>query len=346
MKKKEVLARIEHAKKRLGKDVIILAHFYQNDDIVRFADFVGDSLQLADQASKQRHTPYIIFCAVSFMAEMARILCRPEQEVFHPEPRARCPLADMTGIEQAEAAWTELKGFDKKIIPVVYINSTADLKAFCGRNGGIVCTSSNAKQVFQYVFSQDASVFFFPDENLGRNTSHSLDMKDDKIFLWDPERGTKGVYQDLVEKTKILLWKGYCYVHMEFLPSDVLEVRNKAKGIAVIVHPECTSDVVALSDFVGSTSFIKNTVERSASGSKWAIGTEWNFAQRMKKQNPDKFIVPLRKSGCNEMANITPQKLLQVLEGLMKGNPFGQVTVDDGIIEDARRALQRMLEIA
>ncbi len=385
IKRKDILKRIEQAKNRLGKDLIILAHFYQHDDIVRFADFVGDSLQLAEQASKQRAAPYIVFCGVSFMAEMARILCSPEQEVFHPEPLARCPLADMTGSEQAEAAWTELKkinpvrnssrcdskpsgalnpagiiikpnpaaeqqgiisnGVNKRILPVVYVNSNANLKAFCGRNEGTVCTSANAKQVFEYVFSRGASVFFFPDENLGRNTSHSLGITDHETFLWNPEVGAIGVSPDLLKEAKVFLWKGYCYVHTKFLPSDIKEKRKKYDGIKLIVHPECSPEVVALSDFVGSTSFIKNTVEKSKPGSKWAIGTELNFVNRIKKQNPDKFIIPLKKSACSEMEKVTPQKLLFVLEGLTEGKLYGRVTVEDGIVEDARTALKRMLKI-
>jgi quinolinate synthase len=343
--KKDILKRIEQAKNRLGKDLIILAHFYQHDDIVRFADFVGDSLQLAEQASKQRATPYIVFCAVSFMAEMARILCSPEQEVFHPEPLARCPLADMTGIEQAEAAWTELKKINKKILPVAYVNSNANLKAFCGRNEGTVCTSANAKQVFEYVFSKGASVFFFPDENLGRNTSHSLGITDHETFLWNPEVGATDVSPALLKEAKVFLWKGYCYVHTKFLPSNIKEKRKKYDGIKLIVHPECSPEVVAFSDFVGSTSFIKNTIEKSEPGSKWAIGTEFNFVNRIKRQNPDKFIIPLKKSVCSEMEKVTPQKLLFVLERLTEGKLYGRVTVEDGIVEDARMALKRMLEI-
>ena len=343
--RKEILERIEQAKDTLGKDLIILAHFYQEDDIVRFADFVGDSLQLAQQASKQKDAPYIVFCGVAFMAEMARILCSPGQEVLHPEPRARCPLADMTGIEQAETAWTELKGLDKNIIPVVYVNSNANLKALCGRNDGTVCTSSNAKQVFEYAFSKGDSVFFFPDENLGRNTAHSFGIADHETFLWDPAMGIKNISKDLLNKAKVFLWKGYCYVHTEFLPSDIQEVRNKAHGIKLIVHPECTPAVVALSDFVGSTSVIKHTVETSEPGSRWAIGTEWNFVNRIKMQNPDKFIVPLKKSVCSDMTKITPHYLLQALEGLMEGKLHGRMIVEEGITEDARTALKRMLEI-
>jgi quinolinate synthase len=344
--RKEILERIAQAKDTLGKDVIILAHFYQEDDIVEFADVVGDSLQLAQQASKQKNASYIVFCGVAFMAEMARIICTPGQEVLHPEPDARCPLADMAGIEQAEAAWAELKELDKKIIPVAYVNSNATLKALCGRNDGTVCTSSNTKQVFEYAFSKGDSVFFFPDENLGRNTARSLGIKDHETFLWDPATGIKEMSKDLLKKTKVFLWKGYCYVHTKFLSSDVLKVRNETRGINVIVHPECTPEVVALSDFVGSTSVIKHTVERSEPGSKWAIGTEWNFVNRIMTRNPDKCIVPLKKSICSDMTKTKTRHLLQVLEGLTKDKLHGRVIVEDEILKDARTALKRMLEIA
>jgi quinolinate synthase len=344
--RKETLERIAQAKDTLGKDVIILAHFYQEDDIVECADIVGDSLQLARQAAKQKDVPSIVFCGVSFMAEMARIICSPGQEVLHPEPDARCPLADMAGIEQAEAAWADLKESDKKIIPVAYVNSNADLKALCGRNDGTVCTSANAQRVFEYAFSKGDSVFFFPDGNLGRNTAHALGIADHEIFLWDPAAGIKNTSKDRVKKAKVFLWKGYCYVHTKFLPSDVLKVRKEIQDIQVIVHPECTTEVVALSDFTGSTSMIKHTVETSDPGSRWAIGTEWNFVQRIKVHNPDKFIVPLKRSVCSDMTKIKPRHLLQVLEGLKAGKLHGRVTVAEEITEDARTALQRMLEIA
>jgi len=344
--RKEIFERIEQAKDTLGKDLIILAHFYQEDDIVGFADVVGDSLQLARQAARQKDVPYIVFCGVAFMAEMARIICSPGQEVLHPEPLARCPLADMAGIEQAEAAWTELKGLDKDIIPVAYVNSNADLKALCGSNEGTVCTSANAKQVFEYAFSKGDSVFFFPDENLGRNTAHALGIAEHETFPWDPATGIKNTSKNLLKKTKVFLWKGHCYVHTKFLPSDIQEVRNKTQGIKVIVHPECTAEVVALSDFAGSTSIIKHTVETSEPGSKWAIGTEWNFVNRIMMYNPDKFIVPLKRSVCSDMTKIKPRHLLQVLEGLQEGKLHGRVNVEEGIMEDARTALQRMLEIS
>lgn len=342
----ETLKRIEAAKKALGKDLIILAHFYQEDDIVQYADFVGDSLQLAQAASMQKDARYIVFCAVSFMAEMARIICLPEQEVLHPEPDARCPLADMAAIEKVEAVWETLRAAGKKIIPVVYVNSNADLKAFCGRHGGLVCTSSNAEKVFSHVFSQGASLFFFPDENLGRNTARRLGIKDNEIVIRDPSSRSDDTDRGRMEKARMFLWKGYCYVHTEFLPSDIMRVKDRYEGIRVVVHPECTPEVVSLSDYAGSTAFIKDIVEKSGPGTKWAIGTELNFVNRIKNGNPDKLVVPIRESGCSEMSKVTPQKLLAVLEGLLDNRYPGRVAVEDSVAKDAKAALKRMLEVS
>jgi len=342
----EINERILSAKKRLGKDLTILAHYYQNIDIVRAADFVGDSLQLAQSASKQDDAKYIVFCAVSFMAEMARILCRHDQRVFHPNLEAKCPLAEMAVIDDVEKAWEILQGTGGTFMPVVYVNSRADLKAFCGKNGGFVCTSANAKKVMEYVLSQNAVPFFFPDENLGRNTAHSMGITDEEMFLWEP-------YQDMPETCashaagkKVVLWRGFCYVHVAFRPSDVEEIRRTHGDINIIVHPECTPDVVNLSDYTGSTSFIKNTIEGAPAGSKWAIGTEINFVKRIKADNPDKLIVPLKEWECREMAKVTVLKFLDVLEKLVQGEKQPEVAVDTEIAEYATIALERMLRIS
>jgi quinolinate synthase len=345
--REEVLKRIETAKSKLGGDLIVLAHFYQQDDIVKYADFVGDSLQLARAASKQQDVKYIVFCAVSFMAEMARILCLPEQQVFHPEPQARCPLAEMAALHEVEAAWALLKKTEKKIIPVVYVNSRADLKAFCGRNNGFVCTSSNAKKAMEYVFSQGAIPFFFPDENLGKNTAHSMGIGDEEMFLWEPDETPPERDIAKIRDMKVVLWKGFCYVHMAFQASHVEAIRKTyGDGMKIIVHPECTPEVVRLSDYVGSTSFIQDTVAKAPPGSQWAIGTEIHFVDRIKRDNPDKFIIPLRDWACREMAKITATKLLSVLEDLVEGKqPLG-VIVDPQTAKYARIALDRMLEIS
>lgn len=341
----EIIDRIAAAKERLGKDLFILAHFYQHDDIIRFADFVGDSLQLAQVASRQGDARYIVFCSVSFMAETARILASPDREVLHPEPDARCPLADKAEIKTVEAAWSALRGANREIVPVVYVNSNADLKAFCGRNGGFVCTSSNAGRIFEHILGRGASIFFFPDENLGRNMARRLGIHDDEMATWDPDR-EGGIQGGSAENARVLLWKGFCYVHTEFLPSHIMAVRREYEGIKVIVHPECTAQVVFLSDFAGSTSFIKSTVEESPPGTKWAIGTEINFVERIDRENPHKIIVPLRGSRCGEMARVTPSKLLELLEGLAAGQCPGRVVVEGDTAKDAKIALERMLEVS
>ncbi len=343
--KEEVFKRIENAKKKLGRNLLILAHYYQSEDIVRFADFVGDSLQLAQEASQRRDVKYIVFCSVSFMADMTKIICSEDQEVLLPATDAQCPLAEMANIKDIEKAWIEVNKIRKDVIPIVYVNSTADLKAFCGRNGGTVCTSSNAEKVFKWAFSQNAAIFFFPDENLGRNISLSLGIPNNEQFIWNPKSGIKAANIDLLKNAKVILWKGFCYVHKLFLVKHIENLKTQYHGLKVVVHPECVPEVCAHSDFVGSTSFIKKTVDESESGSKWAVGTEWNLVNRLAIQNPDKQVIPIGVSTCCEMKSITPEKLLYVLEGLVDGKTYGQVNVPGFIADDARIAVRRMLDI-
>jgi quinolinate synthase len=281
------------------------------------------------------------------MAEMARILCLPEQKVFHPEQEALCPLAEMAAIDEVEEAWSTLQKTGRKIVPVVYVNSRADLKAFCGRNGGLVCTSSNAKKAMGHVLSQGAVPFFFPDENLGRNTAHSMGIGDEEMFLWDPLKRISNTDRESIENVKVILWRGFCYVHTFFRASDIEAVR-KAHGedINIIVHPECIPEVVRLSNHVGSTSFIKDTLEKSPLESKWAVGTEINFVNRIKRGNPDKLIIPLGEWGCREMAKVTSLKLLNILESLVEGRPLQEVIVDSEMSKYAKIALERMLEVS
>ncbi len=338
----EILNQIRILRTKIGKDLLIFAHFYQNEDIVRFADFLGDSLQLANEASKNKHTPYIIFCAVSFMAEMARILCSEKQEVLSPDMHAHCPLADMADINVVEDAWRQISTIDRNITPIVYVNSTAELKAFCGKNNGAVCTSANIKKIFQWAFDKKSKIFFFPDENLGRNTAYSIGIKEDDIFVWDPYGHYNFKY---LENKKLILWKGFCYVHTEFLPEQIENLKRQHHGLKVIVHPECTPMLCSMSDHYGSTSFIKKTVEESPSGSIWAIGTEWNFVNRLAKDNPDKKILPITGSICTQMSQITPEKLLFILEGIAAGEKRGRITINNDISYHAKIALKRMLEI-
>lgn len=344
-REKTILEGIARAKERLGKDLLLLAHFYQHDDIVRYADFVGDSLGLAEKAAASEAARYIVFCSVSFMAETARIVCRPDQEVLHPEANAHCPLANMASIDQVEKAWEALASLGKKIIPVVYVNSNADLKAFCARKGGTVCTSANVKKIFSHVLAQGASLFFFPDENMGRNVSRSVGISEEETFLWDPERGLDRKGAQAPDEAKVFLWEGFCIVHRVMAASDVARLRKEHEGITVIVHPECTPEVYSQADLAGSTNFIKTTVDKAPQASKWAIGTEWNFVNRIRRENPGKLVVPLREERCKEMAKVTPEKLLRVLDGLVEGALPGRVLVDEAVAHDARIALSRMLEI-
>jgi len=338
----EILNQIRILRTKIGKDLLIFAHFYQNEDIVRFADFLGDSLQLANEASKNKDTPYIIFCAVSFMAEMARILCSEKQEVLSPDMHAHCPLADMADINVVEDAWRQISTIDRNITPIVYVNSTAELKAFCGKNNGAVCTSANIKKIFQWAFDKKSKIFFFPDENLGRNTAYSIGIKEDDIFVWEPQ-GHNNPKE--IKNKKIVLWKGFCYVHTAFLPSQVEKLKDQYPGLKVIVHPECLPELCAISDYNGSTSFIKKTIEGSMPDSIWAIGTEWNFVNRIAKDNPDKKIFPLTDSICTQMSQITPEKLLFILEGIAAGEKRGRITINNDISYHAKIALNRMLEI-
>ena len=345
IRERNIRERIAAARRELGKDLVVLAHYYQNIDIVRSADFVGDSLQLARIASRQHDARYIVFCAVSFMAEMARILCEPRQKVFHPEPSAKCPLAEMAVIDDVEKAWELLTATGRHLMPVVYVNSRADLKAFCGKNGGFVCTSANAKEAMEYVLSRDAIPFFFPDENLGSNTAHAMGIPDNEIFLWDPFHDIPDTGLPDIAGKKAILWKGFCYVHVAFRPSDIEEIKKTHGDISVIVHPECTPDVVNLSDHVGSTSYIKSTIEAAAAGTKWAVGTEVNFVNCLRADNPDKLIIPLRECECRDMSHETLLKFLTVLENILEGKDQPEVTVDPGDARYARVALERMLAI-
>lgn len=340
-----LLDRIAQLKATLGKDLLIFAHFYQTDSIVRFADFVGDSLQLAYEAARQKDRRYLVVCAVSFMAEMVRILCDPAQMVFHPAHEAHCPLAEMASIRDVEEIWTRIAPKNGDIIPVVYVNSTSEMKAFCGRHGGLVCTSSNARKVFQWVLAKGAKPFFFPDENLGRNTAEGLGIKDEELFLVDPDQWKSGPTQSSPPQAKVFLWKGFCYVHKGFMMEQVRKVRETYKDVKVAVHPECVADVCKAADLVGATSAIKAAVEKAPSGSKWAIGTEWNLVNRLQNEHPDKLIIPLRVSRCQEMAMVRPERLIEVLDGISQGELRGEVRVPDDVSADARTALQRMLEI-
>ena len=346
----EINRRIETARQELGARVVVLGHHYQRDDVISHADLTGDSYQLSVMAS-QTDAEFIVFCGVHFMAESADILGKPNQKVILPDLGAGCSMADMANIEQVEDAWQQLKeigvvGADSKVAPMTYMNSTAAIKAFCGRNGGVVCTSSNAIPLFYKYLQEYDKMFFFPDQHLGRNTGTKFGIPLDKMALWNPHEELGGNTEDELREAKLILWRGHCSVHGRFKPWHVDQIRKQVPGIKILVHPECPREVVELSDMDGSTSFIINTVEKSPAGAKWAIGTEVNLVSRLANKFPDKDIRLLAPDlcMCATMYRIAPQNLAWALDNLLVGNVVNQIKVDDETKHYALVALKRMIE--
>jgi quinolinate synthase len=340
----EVLERIEDAKVRLGRDLVVLGHHYQRDEVIRFADHEGDSLELSRAAAAARHARYIVFCGVDFMAESAAILCDSTQAVFIPATSARCPMAAMADVADAWKAWEYLTGiWGDELVPITYQNSNAALKAFCGHHGGAVCTSSNARAVFQWALAQRGHILFFPDEHLGRNTALSLGFSPQEIGVWNPRQPFEGPTR--ISENKVMVWNGYCHVHTSFTVGQVELAREKYPEGIVIVHPECRAEVVARSDQSGSTSFIVRSVEAAAAGTTFVVGTEINLVSRLAKEHPDKTIVPLARSLCGAMFHINPHNLLHVLDGILEGRGDNMVEVGEETARDAKLALDRMLEV-
>ena len=340
----EVVRRIEMAKAKLGKELVILGHHYVSDEVIQFADYRGDSLQLSRQAAASVDARYIVFCGVHFMAETAAILSRPGQIVVFPNLRAGCQMADMAEPDDVQEAWDQLTGIwdESDLIPITYVNSAASLKAFCGRHGGIVCTSSNAAKICQWALERANHILFFPDENLGTNTALGMGVPTDRIKVWNPSRPRGGNDESLSQAT-FVVWRGFCYVHHRFTVEHVAAVRAKYGGIQVVVHPECLPEVVALSDAVGSTSFIIKYAQEAPSGARMAIGTESNLVYRLAKEHADKLIVPLAESFCVSMARNNMRNLLQSLDSILDGHPREVVDVAPEIKEPARIAVERML---
>jgi quinolinate synthase len=339
----QVFARIRQAKAQLGQDLIILGHHYQRDEVIQFADYRGDSLELSRRAAEAKEARYIDFCGVDFMAETAAMLCAPSQSVCLPAHSAICPMAQMADVDQAQVAWqhlTSLWGDD--LIPVTYQNSYATLKAFCGQKGGAVCTSSNAQALLRWALSQKDHVIFFPDEHLGRNSALAIGIPADRIAVWDPAQPEAS--SEAARNATVVIWKGYCHVHTFFTVEHVEAVRRKYPGTQVIVHPECPREVVAESDLNGSTSFIVRTVEAAPPGSSFAIGTEIHLVARLAKEHPDMTIVPLARSMCGAMYRINPHNLCYTLDHLVIGDPVNVIRVPPDIAQWARLALEKMLE--
>ncbi|TAK22862.1 MAG: quinolinate synthase NadA [Chloroflexota bacterium] len=340
--------RIESARRTLGSDLVILGHHYQRDEIIKHADFRGDSFKLSQLAADRAAAKYIVFCGVHFMAESADILSSPSQQVILPNLEAGCSMANMAQPDDVEQCWTELTSMiDQPIVPVTYMNSAASLKAFCGRNGGIVCTSSNAVGVLRWALERGKKVLFFPDQHLGRNTALRLGYRQDDMQIWTPRRALGGHEAAEIQATTFILWLGWCSVHARFSTEQVRWVRENYPGVRVLVHPECKREVVDLADESGSTELIVKRVSESPPGSVWAIGTEINLVSRLANENPDKTIVSLDPviCPCSTMYRIHPSYLAWVLDELVDGRVVNRIAVDPDTTRWARVALERMLAI-
>ncbi len=340
--------RIGRAKARLGRDVVILGHHYQRDEVVKFADFRGDSLKLSQQAASS-DARYILFCGVRFMAESADILRQPHQQVILPDLAAGCSMADMAEIGQVETCWGELESAGAlRVVPVTYMNSSAAIKAFTGEHGGSVCTSSNAAAVMRWALARGESVLFLPDEHLGRNTAYAMGIPLEQMIVWDPYAELGGHTPEKIRAARVILWKGYCSVHQRFLPEHVARVRRAYPGIRVMVHPECRFEVAQLADHVGSTEQIAHTLAGAEPGTAWAVGTEIHLVNRLAKQLRGLRVMSLDPSVCvcTTMFRISPQHLLWALENLCAGRVVNRIVVDDTTRRWARVALERMLNLS
>lgn len=346
----DLVERARTAKKALGDRLFVLGHHYQRDEVIQFADVTGDSFKLAQQAAARPEAEFIVFCGVHFMAESADILTGQAQKVILPDLAAGCSMADMATFDQVEECWESLEdaGLADQVIPVTYMNSSADIKAFCGRNGGAVCTSSNAKRALDWAFEQGEKVLFLPDQHLGRNTAVlEMGMSLDDCVVWNPHRPNGGLTREQLDRAKMILWKGHCSVHGRFTAESVDDVRRRIPGVNVLVHPECKHEVVLKADHVGSTEHIIKTLEAAPAGSSWAIGTELNLVKRLAAQFPDKNVSFLDRTVCycSTMNRIDLPHLVWALESLALGEVVNQITVDADTTHWAKVALDRMLAL-
>ncbi len=344
-------ARIAEARRKLGTRCVVLGHHYQREDIIQFADFRGDSFNLSRWAAERPEAEFIVFCGVHFMAESADILSAPHQKVILPNMSAGCSMADMADPEDVYACWEELNEAGiEGIVPITYMNSAAALKAFCGKNGGIVCTSSNATKVYEWAFQRGEKLLFFPDQHLGRNTGLKHGIPLEEMVVWDytlPYGSLGGNTRERLERARVILWKGHCSVHMRFTVQQIEKARREHPGITVIVHPECRMEVVQAADLDGSTEFIAKTITNAPPGSKFAVGTEINLVSRLARENPDKLVFCLDPvvCPCATMYRIHPAYLAWVLDELVEGRIVNQVKVDEETARYARIALERMLAV-
>ncbi|MEN6407592.1 MAG: quinolinate synthase NadA [Thermoguttaceae bacterium] len=352
--------RIQQIRDQMGPRLLILGHHYQRDEVIALADLRGDSYQLAKMAAESQSCRAIVFCGVHFMAETADILAnRPERllqrdgqriPVILPNLAAGCSLADMADVAQVEDCWRQLGSLVdlNDVTPITYVNSTAALKAFCGRHGGIVCTSANAQAVLDWAFARRSRVLFFPDQHLARNTARAMGVPLSRMPMWDPrEKQLGGVDPDAIRQSRVILWQGHCCVHQAFLPSHVTMLREQFSDIKILVHPECMAAVVEQADEVGSTGAIIRAVEQSPPGTRWAIGTEWNLVNRLKNQHPEQdihFLSPVATL-CETMYRIDLPHLCWALDHLVAGSPINVVEVEPDVARDALESLQRMLQV-
>jgi len=354
----EMDERIAAARRALGDRAVILGHHYQRDEVIKFADFIGDSLKLSRAAASKTTAEYIVFCGVHFMAESADILRAPHQKVVLPDLAAGCSMADMAAPDQLEICWRELEQMGVRtdalengragVIPVTYINSSAAIKAFVGAHGGIVCTSTNAESIMKWAWERGDKLLMLPDQHLGRNTAWKMGVPLDEMAVWDPNEMWGGLEPAEAHKARLLLWKGHCSVHTRFTPQQIDVFRKRHPGGRVVAHPECTLDVVQAADESGSTEYIINAVKNSPEGTTWAVATEVHLVNRLAADvAPGKTVVTLDPFGClcSTMFRVSPNHLLWVLEGLVEGTVHNQIIVPDDIKRDAKLALDRMLSL-
>ena len=350
MSPEELDERIAEARAKLGDSAVILGHHYQRDEIIKYADYRGDSFNLSQFAASQKNAESIIFCGVHFMAETADILSAPYQRVILPNLAAGCSMADMARIDDVLDCWDDLQdelGDDGDIIPITYMNSTAAIKAHCGRNGGIVCTSSNAPATFEWALERGSRILFLPDQHLGRNTGLKMGIGLDEMVVWNPFKPLGGNSVEELRNARLILWQGHCSVHTRFTVQQIEQARATYPDVHVVVHPECTMDVVQAADSNGSTEYIKRVVADAASGSVIAVGTEISMVKRLAAENPDKTIFCLDSvvCPCSTMYRIHPAYLSWVLDGLNEGVVVNRITVDEDTAEQARVSLDRMLAV-
>jgi quinolinate synthase len=338
--------RIRAAKEALGGRAVILGHHYQRDDVIAHADVTGDSFKLARLGAARTDAEFLVFCGVHFMAESADILRGPRQTVILPDLNAGCSMADMAPTEDVLLAGATLDRLGIRSVPVTYMNSTAELKAFCGERGGAVCTSSNAAKLFEWAYQRESRIFFFPDEHLGRNTGAKLGVPLEEMVVWDPGKESGGLTPDELKRARVILWKGCCSVHTKFLLRHVTERRAENPDVRILVHPEVPHEVVRAADEVGSTEHIIRVLDEAPAGSHWAVGTEYHLVNRLARRHPDKKIEILSRDFClcATMYRISPQNLLWVLENLLDGNVVNPIRVPEAEKRSARLALDRMLQ--